>query len=75
MDIVVFTGRMSVEELKRDKPDEYEKLVSSGELEKYLVEPYPPIVTRAIRAFGWTALIVGFSIVIWIIYAMVFSYQ
>lgn len=75
MDIVVFTGRMPVEEFKRDKPAEYEALVASGELEKYLVEPYQPIVIKAIRIFGWTALTIGFSIVIWIIYAMLFSYN
>ncbi len=75
MDIVVFTGRMSVEEWKRDKPEEYEKMAASGELEKYLVEPYPPMVVRAIRAFGWSALTVGFSIVLWIIYAMLFAYR
>ena len=75
MDIVVFTGRMSLEELKEDKPAEYEALVKSGKLEEYLVEPYPPIVIRAARIFGWVALSVGFSIVIWIIYAMLFAYQ
>ncbi|TAK54060.1 MAG: hypothetical protein EPO24_13535 [Bacteroidetes bacterium] len=75
MDIVVFTGRMSLEEFKHDKPAEYEALVKSGELEKYLVEPYQPIVIKAVRVFGWTALTVGFSIVIWIIYAMVFAYR
>jgi len=75
MDIVVFTGRMSLEELKRDKPAEYDALVKSGELEKYLVEPYPPIVIRAVRVFGWTALTIGFSIVVWIIYAMLFAYR
>ena len=31
MDIVVFTGRMPVDELKRDKPAEYEALVASGQ--------------------------------------------
>jgi cytochrome b subunit of formate dehydrogenase len=75
MDLVVFTGRMSLEEFKEDKPAEYEALVRTGKLEQYLVEPYPPIVLRAVRAFGWTALSIGFSIVIWIIYAMIFSYQ
>ena len=75
MDIVIFTGRMSLEEFKEDKPGEYEALVKSGELEKYLVEPYPPIVLRAVRAFGWTALTVGFLIVLWIIYAMLFAYR
>ncbi len=75
MDIVVFTGRMPLEEFKLDKPAEYEALVKSGELEKYLVEPYPPIVVRAVRVFGWTALTLGFSIVVWIIYAMIFMYK
>lgn len=75
MDIVVFTGRMSVEELQRDKPAEYAALINSGQLEKYLVEPYPPIVIKAIRLFGWTAVIIGISVVIWIIYAMLFTYR
>lgn len=75
MDIVIFTGRMSLEELRHDKPEEYEALVQSGTLERYLVEPYPPIVIRTIRAFAWTALWVGFGIVVWIIYAMLFAYQ
>jgi len=75
MDIVVFTGRMSVEDLKEDKPAEYEQLVRSGKLEQNLAEPYQPIVVRSIRAFAWAALGMGFSIVIWIIYAMVFAYK
>lgn len=75
MDIVVFTGRMSLEEFKHDKPAEYDALVERGELEKYLVEPYPPIVIRTIRFFAWTALAVGFSMVIWIVYAMLFTYR
>ena len=75
MDIVIFTGRMDVDEFKQDKPAEYEKLAASGEIEQHLVEPYPPIVIRAVLVFGWTALTVGFSIVVWIIYAMLFAYR
>jgi cytochrome b subunit of formate dehydrogenase len=75
MDITVFTGRMELEELKRDKPREYEALVASGKLEEEMEEAYPPIVTRTIRAFAWAALAVGFSIVLWIIYAMLFAYR
>ena len=75
MDIVVFTGRMELEEFEEDKPIEYESLVSKGELEKRLVEPYPQVVIRAVRVFGWIALGTGFSIVVWIIYAMLFAYQ
>ncbi len=75
MDIVIFSGRMPVEELKLDRPDEYAKLVSAGTLDQYIVESYPPIVVRAIKIFGWIALSTGFSIVVWIIYAMIFAYK
>lgn len=75
MDIVIFSGRMPVDELKLDRPDEYSKLVSGGNLDKFLVEAYPPIVTKAIKIFGWAALSTGFSIIIWIIYAMIFAYK
>jgi cytochrome b subunit of formate dehydrogenase len=75
MDLVIFSGRVPLEEYKLDRPKEYNELVESGALEEYLVEPYPPIVIRAIKVFGWTALIFGFSIIIWIIYAMIFAYR
>lgn len=75
MDIVVFTGRMTIEELQHDKPAEYEDMVKRGELEQHLVEPYPPIVLRTIRTFAWTALGIGFLMVIWIVYAMLFAYR
>ena len=75
MDTVVFTGHMPIAELKRDKPLEYEALVKSGHLEEHMEEPQPEVVVRAIRAFAWCALSVGFCIVVWIIYAMVFAYR
>jgi cytochrome b subunit of formate dehydrogenase len=75
MDIVIFTGRMDVDELHRDKPSEYDELVQSGSLNERLVEPYQPIVIRSVRIFGWIALTVGFSIVLLIIYAMLFAYR
>jgi len=75
MDTTIFTGRMALAELKRDKPREYEAMVASGELEKHLAEPHPEIVMRTIRGFAWVALSLGFSIVVWIIYAMLFAYR
>jgi len=75
MDTTIFTGRMQLAELKRDKPREYEALVARGELEEHMAEPHPAIVVRTIRAFAWTALAVGFCIVVWIIYAMLFAYR
>jgi cytochrome b subunit of formate dehydrogenase len=75
MDITIFTGRMPLAELKRDKPREYEALVTSGKLEEKMEEAYPPIVIRTIRFFAWIALAVGFGIVLWILYAMLFAYR
>jgi len=75
MDTTIFTGRMPLAELKRDKPLEFNALVRSGKLEASLAEAHPPIVMKTIRAFAWTALALGFCIVIWIIYAMLFAYR
>ncbi|MBI3644695.1 MAG: hypothetical protein HY233_01830 [Acidobacteriales bacterium] len=75
MDTTVFTGHMPLAELKRDKPLEYEALVASGQLEANMEEPQPEIVVRTIRAFAWIALSLGFSIVVLIIYAMLFAYR
>ena len=75
MDTVVFTGRMPVAEFKRDKPAEYAALVKAGKLGDYMVEPYQPVVIRAIRAFAWTALGLGTFITLWIVYSMLFTYR
>ena len=75
MDTTIFTGHMPLAELKRDKPREYEALLASGELEEHLEEPQPEVVVKTIRAFAWTALSIGFSIIVWIVYAMVFAYR
>lgn len=75
MDTTIFTGHMPLAELKRDKPREYATLLASGQLEERLEEPQPEIVVKAIRFFAWIALTIGFSVVIWIIYAMLFAYR
>ncbi len=75
MDPVIFTGRVSVEELKADKPREYEELMASGELEKNLFEPYPRNVQIMFRVIGFTALFVGLTLIGLIIYSMLFGYR
>jgi cytochrome b subunit of formate dehydrogenase len=75
MDTTVFTGHMPLAELKRDKPREYEEMVAKGELHQHLAEPQPAIVVKTIRFLAWIALATGFSIVVWIIYAMIFAYR
>jgi cytochrome b subunit of formate dehydrogenase len=75
MDVVMFTGRVPLEELKHDKPGEYEMMVASGELEKNLVEPIPAPVERGFRIFGFIALGVGLSLIALILYAMLVAYR
>jgi len=75
MDIVIFSGRIPLEEFKLDRPDEYKKLVENGTLETYLSDQYPESVIKLMKIFGWCALLTGFSIVLLIIYAMLFSYR
>ncbi len=75
LDPVIFTGRMSLQELEHDKPALYEKLLSSGELERNLADPPSPGFVLAVRVFGFTALAVGFTLVLLIIYAMLFAYR
>lgn len=75
MDPVIFTGRMSLAELKYDKPREYEALVAGGDLEKHLVDPFPEPVERGLKAFGFIALTVGLTLIGLIIWAMLFGYR
>jgi len=75
IDPVIFTGRMTVEELKFDKPAEYDELVASGELERHLVDPLPSEVERGFRIFGFIALAIGLILIALIVYAMLFGYR
>ena len=75
MDPVIFTGRVPLEELKHDKPDEYAQMVESGELEEHMVGPIAKPVERIFRIFGFIALTIGLTLIGLIIYAMLFSYQ
>lgn len=75
MDPVIFTGRMTLEELKHDKPAEYEEMVRSGRLDEHLVEPIARPVERAFRTFGFVALGIGLTLIALILYAMIFAYR
>jgi predicted CXXCH cytochrome family protein len=75
MDMAMFTGRVSLEEIKHERPRYYEELKASGELEKHLVEEAPKQFRFWAAIFGTAALVVGFSLVLFIIYSMVFGYR
>jgi cytochrome b subunit of formate dehydrogenase len=75
MDTVIFTGRVPVEELKMDRPREYEELVESGELKKRMVSPLPEVVVRGLRIFGAIAFSIGIILILLIIYSEIFGYR
>ena len=75
IDTTIFTGSMSIEELKEDRPRQYKALVETGELDERLVNPPPEWLVKAARIFGFTALFIGISIIIMIIYSMIFLYK
>jgi len=75
MDPVIFTGRVPVEELKRDKPREYERMMASGEFEQRLVPPYPRRVETIFRVIGFTMLGLGIFLILQIIYSALLGYR
>jgi hypothetical protein len=75
MDPVIFTGAVPLTEFKADRPREYELLCRNNTLEERLVGAPHPLLVKFARIFGFTALFIGLSTVILIIYAMLFLYQ
>jgi cytochrome b subunit of formate dehydrogenase len=78
MDPVIFTGRVPVEELKHDKPGEYEEFVagkSDEELKGRVKGPAKPWIEKAARIVGFTALGIGTTLIVLIILTMVFGYR
>jgi len=75
MDTVMFTGRVTLDELKYDKPGEYERLASAGTLESQLVDPFPRVYERSFRIFGFVMLGIGLALIAMIVYAMLFGYR
>ncbi len=75
MDTVIFTGRVPVEELKNDRPGEYEELLASRKIKDHLVEPLPPVMVRTAKIFGTVALTIGIILILLIIYAEIFGYR
>lgn len=59
MDLTIFTGRQTEEELKERHPVEYQRLVASGELQK-LAAPEPPAwLKNFARIVGGLAVVAG----------------
>ena len=76
MDQVIFHGRVSYEEWKHERPREAELLEKNGKLdENIFVGPPQRWVVITSKILGFVALIIGFSLVGLIIWAMLTQYH
>jgi hypothetical protein len=64
MDLTIFTGRLSEEELKRLHPEEYERLVKSGGLQAIAAEAPPMWLNNFGRVVGTAAVVAGLIMLI-----------
>lgn len=70
MDTVIFTGRVSENELRHERPAEYARLKAQGELGALRTEPAPPWLLRLGHVIGTTAVTIGLLLVALILYAV-----
>jgi cytochrome b subunit of formate dehydrogenase len=67
LDIVMFTGAVSLEEFKREHAAEYKRLVESGELEKRMVDVPSRPMTIGSKILGFTLITIGLTLLVLVI--------
>jgi predicted CXXCH cytochrome family protein len=70
MDPIIFTGRYRLEEMKKQKPLQYERLVAEGKIET-LKRKHPGIPIKILSGiFGLAMLLLGLSLTVLILWAI-----
>lgn len=64
VDVVMFTGSVPLEEFKQERPLEYQRLMESGELEHYLVEPPTEQAQQRSRRLGFVLIGIGLGLLL-----------
>jgi cytochrome b subunit of formate dehydrogenase len=70
MDTVIFTGRVPLDEMKRDRPAEYERLRTQGALDAVTAPPPSRRLVLAGRTIGTVAVAIGLIMVTLTVYAL-----
>ncbi|HUJ85743.1 MAG TPA: cytochrome b/b6 domain-containing protein [Burkholderiales bacterium] len=73
LDIVMFTGAVSLEEFKREHAVEFKRLVDSGELDRHLVDVPSRPMTLGSRILGFTLISIGLVLLILVIIGFIGS--
>ncbi len=71
MDTVIFTGRIPLEEVRRERPAEYEAL-SEEDIERLAAPPASARLRILARIVGTVAVLVGLTVVLFTLYAFLF---
>ena len=62
LELVMFTGSMSLEEFKHDHALQYQRLLETGELEKHLVDAPSSTMTSASKVLGFILILLGLTL-------------
>lgn len=71
LDRVIFTGSVTLDEFKHERPREYEMLVKEGRLEDIIVEKPRRWLVIFAYLFGFAALTIGMGLVFLIMYTII----
>ncbi|MBN2615584.1 MAG: hypothetical protein JXR71_07795 [Bacteroidales bacterium] len=76
MDTVIFTGMVPYDDFKKERPREFEELKASGKLKKVVVKKEKQSKWMPwIKGFGFFFVAFGLTLVVLIIYSMLFGYK
>jgi hypothetical protein len=64
LDTVMFTGAYTLEEFKREHTLQYERLVASGQLDRYKVAAPSPSFAAGTRILGFTLIGIGLMLLL-----------
>ncbi len=73
MDLVIFSGKMSEEYFREEHPLEYEAVMKSGEVEKYLAPDPTPDIQSIYQFVGYSAFLLGIGTVLLIAASILLS--
>ncbi len=70
LDILMFTGVMPLDEFKREHTIEYNRLVETGELSKYLVDAPSQPMTIGSKILGFSLMACGLFLLVFVFYGL-----
>jgi hypothetical protein len=73
MDMVMFTGQVEEDELREERPAEYERLRASGRLDRLAAPPEPQWVSTGGRVIGTIAVATGLVLLVFIVRGFFFE--